>query len=276
MYRAFDLPISALAFSGRFPRYSASMFKMDNFPGDQKLKEALSSLDTLDASEISRTWFSEIAIDVFISHSSKDSDLAKSFGAFLQQHFGLRVFIDSTVWLHMDEMLRALDNKYCVSERNADNTIKTYSYDARNVTTSHVHMILAHALIKMIDNAECFIYLNTSNSTSKQAATSIDTASPWLYHELAMVNVITPKKPPLVFEKVAFDAADNRSYGPTLNYSTSTSRLISTSLDDMKTWSNQYRVGMKIRSPLDVFYNFYEDSQNGQTLVMRSLNMIKG
>ena len=103
----------------------------------------------------------------------------------------------------MDFMLEKLDQKYCVSETNEDGTVKTYLYKSRNVTTSHVHMILSHALTKMIDNAECFIYLNTSNSTTHQDDTSIWTLSPWLFHELAMVEIIEEKSLSRLFLRAA-------------------------------------------------------------------------
>lgn len=41
---------------------------------------------------------------------------------------------------------------------------KTYDYNLRNYTTSHVHMMLATALTEMIDNTECIMFYNTPNS----------------------------------------------------------------------------------------------------------------
>ena len=161
----------------------------------------------------------------------------------------------------MDIMLKEFDRKFGVSEKNPDGTIKTYSYDNRNVTTAHVHMILSHALTKMIDNAECFIYLNTSNSTTRREGDSIETLSPWLCRELAMVNIIEEKPPVLVMENFTCDSADNRSYGPTLRYSVETKRLKELSLSQVKQWQDRFSRLSTARqlSALNLLYKIVEE-----------------
>jgi len=240
MFKAYDLKISESAFTEKFPGFYASAFKVSSALQKSSIDAAVESLFSLDATEIRKMWFRDSQIDVFLSHSSKDGELAKMFGSYLQKTFGLDVFIDSEAWHHMDAMLKELDQKYCVSERNPNGTVKTYSYDNRNVTTSHVHMILSHALTKMIDNAECFIYLNTSNSTMRQDDNSIETASPWLFHELAMVEFIEEKSPQPILENFTFDSADNRTYGPTIKYSVEPKRLIPLTLDKIKIWETRF------------------------------------
>ena len=241
MYKAFNLKISMGSFKAKFPESINLEFMPSKIIQKTSLDKAVESLGSLDAEEIRKTWFKDSHIDVFLSHSSKDEELAKILCAYLRAVFDLNVFIDSEAWHHMDIMLQKLDQKYCVSEKNEDGTVKTYLYASRNVTTSHVHMILSHVLPKMIDNAECFIYLNTPNSTSHQDDTSIGTLSPWLFHELAMVEIIDEKKPfePLL-EGYACDSEDNRSYGPTINYSVNTKRLKSLSLDQVKLWQERF------------------------------------
>ena len=229
------------SFKAKFPECINLEFMPSDIFQKTSIDKAVESLGTLDAEEIRKTWFKDNQIDVFLSHSSRDGELAKIFSAYLRSVFGLNVFIDSEAWHHMDIMLEKLDQKYCVSEKNEDGTVKTYLYKSRNVTTSHVHMILSHALTKMIDNAECFIYLNTSNSTTHQDDTSIWTLSPWLFHELAMVEIIEEKRPfETLLEGCTCDSEDNRSYGPTINYSVNTNRLKSLSLDQVKLWQERF------------------------------------
>lgn len=261
MYKAYDLKISEGAFTAKFPGFTASAFKVSSALQKSSIDAAVKSLLSLDATEISKMWFRDSQIDVFLSHSRRDGELAKMFGAYLQKTFGLDVFIDSEAWHHMDMMLKELDQKYCVSERNPDGTIRTYSYDNRNVTTSHVHMILSHALTKMIDNAECFIYLNTSNSTTRQDDNSIETASPWLFHELATVEFIEEKQPQFIHENFTCDSADNRSYGPTLRYSVDTKRLRELSLSQVKQWQDRFSRLSTARqlSALNLLYMIVEE-----------------
>ena len=257
MYKAYDLKLSEEAFTDKFPGFSASDFRASSTLEKSSIDAAIKSLLSLNATEIRKMWFRESQIDVFLSHSRRDVTLAKMLGAYLQKTFGLDVFIDSEAWNHMDMMLSELDRQYCVSARNPDGTIKTYSYDNRNITTSHVHMILSHALTKMIDNAECFIYLNTSNSTTRQDDNSIETASPWLFYELAMVEIIEEKKPQPILENFTCDSADNRTYGPTINYSVETKRLIPLTLDEIKIWETQFLGHAKssCANPLNYLYS---------------------
>ena len=260
MYKAFNFKISQTEFRGKFPEYVDLTFTPSNLFTKTTMDGAVKSLWTLNADEIRKTWFSECQIDIFLSHSRKDIELAKMFGAYMQKVFGLNVFIDSEAWYHMDTMLKELDRKYCVSERNPDGTVKTYSYDNRNVTTAHVHMILSHALTKMIDNAECFIFLNTENSTTRQDESSIDTLSPWLFHELAIVEFIEEKKPQPISEGFTCDSADNRSYGPSLKYSVETKRLRSLTLDQVKLWQDHFflRQIKKTSQPLSILYDIVD------------------
>jgi len=71
-----------------------------------------------------------------------------------------------------------------------------YDYNLRNYSTSHVHMMLSMALLKMIDKAEALIFINTSNSISSISETIQQTTkSPWIYSELVYSNLIRRQKP---------------------------------------------------------------------------------
>lgn len=201
------------------------------------LQDAFSSLDSLNSKVIQDAWFTKVDADVFISHSSTDDEQAKTLGAYLQQHFGLKVFIDSLMWHHVDKMLKSLDEKYCVLCDGSDGQGKTYSYENRNITTAHAHILLAHALIKMIDATECFIYLNTENSTIRKAGDNLTTHSPWLYHELAVVDSIREmdrKGRRLVKEGFAMDSFSAKI--PDFDYEAPTKRLLGLTIDHLKKW----------------------------------------
>jgi hypothetical protein len=138
----------------------------------------------LDGSKMQANWFPQISADVFISHSHKDENLAIAFSQWLNVNFGLYVFIDSCVWGYANELLKMIDDEYCLNPSK-----ETYDYIKRNYSTSHVHMMLSTALSMMIDKTECIIFLNTPNSITPDSVIS-KTESPWIYSEIAMTKLI--------------------------------------------------------------------------------------
>ncbi|GEP64201.1 hypothetical protein [Clostridium beijerinckii] len=70
-----------------------------------------------------------------------------------------------------------------------------YNYEKTLISSSHAHMVLANALMKMINKTECFIFLNTDNLiiSTKEEMTKLDdekTYSPWIYLEINTINLI--------------------------------------------------------------------------------------
>lgn len=122
----------------------------------QKLVDFLSPDGSLSGTEIMENWFPTVDADVFLSHSHKDEKLALTVAGLLKEKLNLNVFIDSIVWGYSERLLKNIDDKYCRNDGE-----KTYSYDKRNYTTSHVNLMLSNALNKMIDNCECIIFLNS-------------------------------------------------------------------------------------------------------------------
>ena len=139
----------------------------------------------LNGSELQQNWFPTISADVFISHSHNDEELALALAGWLESTFELRPFVDASVWGYADELLKEIDQEYC---RHPDSDT-TYSYEKRNGSTSHVHMMLSTALGMMIDNTECLIFLNTNQSITSSEAVA-KTQSPWLFAEIAMARVV--------------------------------------------------------------------------------------
>lgn len=155
----------------------------------KRLEAFLADDGSIDGTKLQDDWFPEIHADIFLSHSHADETQALRLAGWIKSRFNLDVFIDSSVWGNASELLQAIDERYC---KNPDG--QTFSYERRNLSTSHVHMMLATALAKMIDGAECAWVLNTANSiTSKEAIDS--TKSPWLFSEIAAMHVVRRRTP---------------------------------------------------------------------------------
>lgn len=155
-----------------------------------KLKSFLLESDKdknlLDADALTKEWFPLQDFDIFISHSHKDINQINIFVGILKEVFGLNAFIDSDIWKFSDDLLKTIDDCYAYNEKN-----KTYSYEIRNITTSNVHLMLANSLYNMIDQTECFIFIETDNSIidiKNQKEDSEATYSPWIFSELNFIS----------------------------------------------------------------------------------------
>ncbi len=188
MYRAFDVNLSG--FSQLSDADSEAGQKLWNENATQvrtKLETFLRNDGSLDGSEMQKNWFPQVDADVFISHSHQDQMLAIRLAGWLSRHFSLRPFIDSCVWGNSEFLLKLIDDEYCLNPGR-----ETYSYEKRNRSTSHVHMMLSVALTKMIDNTESAWVLNTQNSiTSKDVVER--TQSPWIFSEISTMRLIRRK-----------------------------------------------------------------------------------
>lgn len=159
------------------------------------LSEYITEEGIINGSALKEHWFSISQKDIFISHSHKDIHKVKAFAGWLKLNFGLEAFIDSCSWGYCDVLLNKIDKKYCYKPKT-----KTYDYNLRNYTTSHVHMMLSTALTEMINKTECIIFFNTPNSIIM--ADELDkiskkekTISPWIYHELSISTMIQISPP---------------------------------------------------------------------------------
>lgn len=154
---------------------------------DTNLKNFFSN-GKLDGTKLSNHWFPQIEADVFISHSHKDFESVLTLAGYLYKKLDLICFIDSCIWGYSDKLLKAIDKRYCTTKNE-----NTYDYDLRNLSTSHVHMMLTVALTKMIYNTECLFFLNTPNSILPKDSVKNKTLSPWIYTELSMIKYIEKK-----------------------------------------------------------------------------------
>lgn len=170
-----------------YQRYGNDLYSEHKKHVKKSLDAYLSVDGMLDAEQIEGDWFPQIPAHIFFSHSHLDEALVIYFAGFLYKHYGIVSFIDSAVWGYADELLREIDNKYCWQPNY------TYNYDLRNQSTAHVHMLLQGALAKMIDRAECIIFVNTPHSLNvKDIPGQEKTSSPWIYNELLMAGTFPP------------------------------------------------------------------------------------
>lgn len=153
------------------------------------LKKYITADGIIDGSKIQEEWFPEVNADIFISHSHADEKLAISLACWLYDKLGLVAFIDSCVWGYANDLLKLIDDEYCLNKNN-----NIYDYNKRNYSTSHVHMMLMTALNKMIDKTECIFFLNTENSVLLKDIGN-RTLSPWIYSEIEITRTIQKKRP---------------------------------------------------------------------------------
>lgn len=191
---------------------------------------------SLTASGIEKEWFPSVDANVFISHSHTDTKLAISLAGWLYVNFGIKSFIDSTVWGYAEDLLRSIDNNYCVLKRDpVTKRVITYDYDKRNKSTAHVHMILNCALEKMIDQTECLLFLNTPNSIDfLDSMYRVTTHSPWIYSELQFSRMVRHKKLSEYRPQPVFDSYEHRKRELDIRYDVQVNHLLELDMDDLE------------------------------------------
>jgi hypothetical protein len=227
---------------------AAQIFKNMNAV-EKSLKEFLQS-GRIDGAKMQDRWFPEIDADVFISHSSLDKAQAKNLAGYLKHVYGLSSFIDSYVWGYADDLLKVIDDQYCKDHQSGN-----YIYENRNGSTSHVHMMLATALTKMLDQCECVVFMNTPNSISSNDAVS-KTHSPWIYHELGMIKLIReqiPRRLQLIKEGMMNMSRASRDSVP-IDYSVDLSALSEINCDHLNKWETLRKKTDAKEHSLDLLY----------------------
>lgn len=193
---------------------------------------------SLNVSLIENDWFPEIDAHVFLSHSHSDLKFVVSFAGWLHEKFKINAFIDSSVWGNSDNLLKIIDEKYCVSSRNDDDNTTTYSYSLRNKSTSNVHMILYTALMKMIDKTECLMFINTPASIkwSDMISDESATASPWIYGEILASKLIKSKPPQERRDDIwdSFIDFEESVEGPSFEYNVDSNHLTKITDSDLR------------------------------------------
>ena len=146
MYRGFKLPELSFNNENEYYEIGNTLFNALEKLAQESLKYYISTDGVLDGGKMMEDWFPAIEAHVFISHSHNDRDMAITLAGSLKKNFGIISFIDSCIWGFANDLLKIIDQKYCKLQGT-----NSYSYDLRNFSTSHVHMMLSTALAKMID-----------------------------------------------------------------------------------------------------------------------------
>ncbi|UUX35205.1 hypothetical protein [Fundicoccus culcitae] len=212
--------------------------------------QSFSFKESIDATELMGDWFPQQKFDVFISHSHNDLERAEVLANWLHVTFGLTSFIDSFVWKYAPDLLREIDNRYCL---NLDGN--SYDYYKRNFTTNQVYIMLANSLTSMIDRTECLIFLNTPNSVNIEDTVKNQSKSPWIFHELNTSQIIQRRLPD---RKVTHDSMvfTNESRDlPDFLYKLQMEHLESINFSSLIAWKNKYLANENFMDSLDILYN---------------------
>lgn len=234
MYRGFNVKVAKINDISLIHK-GHTLYKEHNQIIANQIDSFVLGNGTIDGSEMQSNWFPTINAEVFISHSHKDLGLAKALAGCLKIEFGLNSFIDSSVWGYSNDLLKQIDEKYCKKGNNL------YSYEYRNFSTSHVHMMLASALTMMIDQAEVLFFLNTPQSLSSNDIKN-KTMSPWIYFELATSRFIrkpVPKR--LQSEALRESYSIVKTANPDIEYTMDFSEFIELREDQLKYWVDRSR-----------------------------------
>ncbi|MEK6485741.1 hypothetical protein [Myroides odoratimimus] len=240
MYVGFELEGLTKLFFGKTFDFYLGLGKIQFLENTKTIETTLESFlnddGTLNGDRMQSAWFPDIKADIFISHSHADEKLMIAFAGWLKLHFKLNVFIDSCLWNYSKDLQIMLDEQYgnIGTSRNGS----WVDYDSVLLSSSHVHMMLNTALMHMIDNTECIIFVNTPNSVKPKAV--IDKViSPWIYSELAMTKLVRKKelkeyrKIEIMFEH------HERIYSEKkipIEYNLKTSHLMKLNLDLLRKW----------------------------------------
>jgi len=249
MYRGFNLKLDDNFAEAHYDR-GKSLFINSKAEVRKTIDSFLDGEGILIAEKMKADWFPQIKADIFISHSHSDERLAISLGAWLEITFGIKSFIDSCVWGYASDLLKLIDDKYCKNPGE-----QTYSYEKRNLSTSHVHMMLTTALSKMIDRSECIIFLNTPNSIRPNEVVKTETQSPWIYSEIAITSLVRRRERDEHRKrtKAAVILEYLEKYDLAVKYDLNLSHLTDIDTNSLETW--KYEQGNNGKEyPLDTLY----------------------
>jgi len=250
MYKGFNINIQFNNTElNNFYNIGNQQFVKNQNIANSTLKDLLLTTGKINGTKMQNDWFPQVDADIFISHSGNDQQSAIILAGFLKSVFGLNSFIDSCIWEHSNNLLKLIDNKFCLQPTGY------YDYNKRNQSTSHVHMMLSTALNMMIDKTECLFFLNTPNSVSTSGVIG-STESPWIYSEITMSKLIRKKKLRDFRKEGTRMLSKGGLAGPvmeSIEYELDLNHLTDIDKNDLIKWNNEYNRN-KVAYPLDILY----------------------
>ncbi|HHH6578828.1 TPA: hypothetical protein ACP2OU_004624, partial [Escherichia coli] len=171
--------------------------KLSNTDIDSKIFDAVNG--EISAKILTDNLFPENEPHIFISHSSKDVNVAIKLANTLYEKYNIISFIDSQLWGHINYALKEMHDRYCKIP-----DAPYYHYEKSNNLLSHMHTILSMALMRVMDNADSVIFIESSNSIHQymgdatippQEAIEMTagTLSPWISAEVNFANTLRLK-----------------------------------------------------------------------------------
>lgn len=214
MYATYKMSLSDLDRT-KLSDYSSAYVGDDLSEKFNELTNKVSQDGFLQMAEIAEDWFPHADTRIFISHSHADEDIACRLANYLWHEFKIKSFIDSQFWGYSLDLLKKIDNSYCLNHDG-----RTYSYELRNQSTSHIHMMLATSLTKMMDKCECFLFLETDQSRH-QKTQEFYTHSVWINYEIHLSSLLRRQLPLRLYPALESAAVkthiieDSQKYIPT-------------------------------------------------------------
>lgn len=258
MHRGFELEGIESIFTERDKSKGDIIYSQLRKELEQEVKNITIDNDIVDGSMIQSEWFPQIKTDVFISHSHIDEDSAIKFSGWLYNNFGITSFIDSCVWGYSAKLLKEINNKYSEMTTNTEGTL--YSYDKCNYAASHVNIMLANAIMKMIDRCECFMFLNSTNSIHlSEEIKEPKVSSPWIYMELGLSKYV--RRRPLSDYR-EYDAVMHEEYSVNkgvlkVEYKPDIEHLHKIGISDLLDWKNNC-IALDKYEALDDLYEYHD------------------
>jgi hypothetical protein len=203
MFRAYALDLDSITSLIENESCESIYEEVDREKINSSLKDILKQKSkSLDGKKLMELFFPSKNCPVFLSHSGLDDKRVTQFSQWLKRNFEINSFIDSDLWGCITDLQKEIDLQGKTNAGTEERIARyvqlrcsrvIFDYKERNYNTANVHIMLCHALTQMIDTAECFIFLGSSNSYSERAGEK-GTFSPWIFHELSTVNVIRENK----------------------------------------------------------------------------------
>lgn len=251
MYRAFNL--KNIQFEKQYEDKLLNKYNQLHLNDCKKIRENIADFvlsdQSLDGSALQDAFFpTNFRPDVFISHSRDDEDFAKAFAQHLEESFGIKSFIDSTVWGGFYNLQNYLDSYFI---KNFKEQGRTYKRSDQYRVISHVHLMLNMALMEMMNRCEAFFLLNTPQSINIDDLIGDSTYSPWVFSEIGMFHLI---------EKCETQRTVQESFSARIKQKVDLTDFTVLTNTDLNNWRNKYKEDqslffLKNMLALDVLYD---------------------